>query len=156
MGIENSDAASFWKKFIKARSLMSGATKDAKGAFKNSYATLQSVYDEVIPPCLGVGLAVIQSATIAGKLMTVATVIADSDTGFTHESQMQLILDDKALTPQGCMGARTYGCRGGMLHAFCLPTEDDDGASASPSNAPPRPSIPSRPQTGPPGPPRKP
>jgi hypothetical protein len=59
----------------------------------------------------------------------VTTVFIDGDSGATAEIPASVRM--KELSPQGAMGAFTYGRRYGLLAAFNLAAEDDDGNIAS-------------------------
>jgi len=132
----------FFAAYVKAQSQMGEVFKNAKNpAFKSNYADLASVVDAVVPAFNAAGLAVIQSPSFDGDLVTVATMIAHADGGWMRST---LSLRPSKTDPQGVGSAITYGRRYGLMAVAGVAPEDDDGNAASegtPRGKPPRQEI---------------
>lgn len=120
------DSRNIYELFLEAQKLIKNPKKDARNPhFKNTYATLTSVVDEIKEVLLALGIAHYQTCSIRDGVMTVRTVL------FTPSRPGDPLVFDTAvpvkdLTPQGGMGSFTYGRRYGWLAAFNLTADDDD------------------------------
>ena len=65
----------------------------------------------------------------AGQTLDVITRFIHAETG--QELSINVSVHLKEMSPQGSMGAFTYGRRYGLLAAFNLAAEDDDGNTAA-------------------------
>jgi hypothetical protein len=106
------------------------ATKSANNPhFKSKYADLGAVIDAVKPPLIKHGLFFTQRSHPAETGVSVETVLH-------HASGEQLSLGTLFVPAnkqdaQGFGSALTYARRYGLLTAFGVPTEDDDGNAAA-------------------------
>jgi len=122
---------------------MAPVSKDATNpAFRNKYATLDSMMEQVRPVLARHGLAVLQSVTHpetdAGRVVGIAV-----ETRVLHTSGEWLAglvtLPVEKSTAQGTGSAISYGRRYGLSALLGLTAEDDDGQAASaPKLAPAR------------------
>jgi hypothetical protein len=115
--------------FAKAQSGMSGVTKDAANThFATKYATLAAVCEAVLPSMTANGLAVVQSPSFDGEVLTVETLVIHSDGGW-----MKSILNVRPGKPdaQGLGSAITYLRRYALMSLAGVAPEDDDGNAAS-------------------------
>ena len=115
--------------------------KDATNpAFRNRYATLDSMMEQVRPVLARHGLAVLQSVTHpetdAGRVVGIAV-----ETRVLHTSGEWLAglvtLPVEKSTAQGTGSAISYGRRYGLSALLGLTAEDDDGQAASAPKAAP-------------------
>lgn len=103
-------------------------------AFRNRYASLDAIMEQIRPVLARHGLAVIQSGTtpetIDGRLMSVGV-----ETMILHKSgewvSSGVILPVEKPTSQGVGSALSYGRRYGLSAVLGLTAEDDDGQAAS-------------------------
>ena len=109
--------------------------KDAVNpAFRNKYATLDAIMEQVRPVLARHGLAVMQTGTapetVDGRLMAVGV-----ETMILHKSgewiASSVTLPVEKLTAQGAGSALSYGRRYGLSAILGLTAEDDDGQAAS-------------------------
>lgn len=120
-----------YAKFHAASLAMKNPTKNAKNPFlKNTYADLGEVIDTVKGTLREFGFSVLQTCELIldGKGLRVYTNFVHAEGGVIKTS-VDILL--KEFSPQGTMGAFTYGRRYGILAAFNLAAEDDDGNAAS-------------------------
>ena len=105
-------------------------------AFKSKYADLSHVIEGVVPALNAAGVAVIQSPTFDGEMVSVQTM-------FLHESgssvSSTLHLRPSKSDPQGLGSAITYGRRYALLAMSGAAPEDDDGNASSGPSARPEP-----------------
>lgn len=115
-------------------------SKDAKNPFfKNNYATLDQIIDQVRPILASHGLVVMQdvSSDDDGRV-TVKTIVMHESGQFIESSGTTLKLAKN--DPQGAGAGITYGRRYDLSAVLSLNTgEDDDGNSASGNKPLPRP-----------------
>jgi hypothetical protein len=115
---------------LRAAKVIQNPTKNAKNPFlKNQYADLGAVIDVVKSALLDNDVFVMQSCREVDGRLDVTTTFVHGPTGALAEILVSVHL--KELSPQGSMGAFTYGRRYGLLAAFNLAAEDDDGNTAS-------------------------
>lgn len=124
-------AVTLRKALVEAQREIKNPTKNAKNPFlKNHYADLGAVIDVVKEALLKQGVIVVQELHSLSAAPPMVNVV----THFMHEAGGELALQCavplKEFNPQGAMGAFTYGRRYGLLAAFNLAAEDDDGNTA--------------------------
>ena len=118
------------KAFYSAAKVIQNPTKNAKNPFlKNNYADLGAVIEVVKAACLEFGIFIVQDCLENNGVLDVQTTFVHAETGQSEVINVSVHL--KELSPQGSMGAFTYGRRYGLLAAFNLAAEDDDGNTAS-------------------------
>jgi hypothetical protein len=123
------DRAPFAKAFITAQRATEAVKKASTNpAFKSRYADLAVVVEAVIPALNESGIAVIQSPSFDGDLVSVTTVLL-------HESGASvtgtLSMRPTKMDPQGVGSAITYARRYALLAMAGAAPEDDDGQAAS-------------------------
>jgi hypothetical protein len=117
--------------------------KDATNpAFRNKYATLDSMMEQVRPVLARHGLAVLQSVTHpetdAGRVVGIAVETRVLHTSGEWIAGLVTLPVEKS-TAQGTGSAISYGRRYGLSALLGLTAEDDDGQAASaPKPAPAR------------------
>jgi hypothetical protein len=130
---------------VAAAAELQPVSKDATNpAFRNRYATLDAIMEQVRPVLARHGLAVLQTGTapetIDGRLVAVGI-----ETMLLHKSgewiASSVTLPVEKLTAQGAGSAISYGRRYGLSAILGLTAEDDDGQAASV-----RPAAPARPE----------
>lgn len=130
---------------VAAAAELQPVSKDATNpAFRNKYATLDAIMEQVRPVLARHGLAVLQTGTapetIDGRLVAVGV-----ETMLLHKSgewiASSVTLPVEKLTAQGAGSAISYGRRYGLSAILGLTAEDDDGQAASA-----RPAAPARPE----------
>lgn len=117
--------------FAKASAKIKNPTKNAKNPFlKNNYADLSAVIEVTKDTLSEHGFVVCQTCELIldGKGLRVCTDFIH-ESGSLVKTTCDVLL--KEFSPQGTMGAFTYGRRYGLLAAFNLAAEDDDGNIAS-------------------------
>lgn len=115
--------------YVKAQSEMGDVfKKNVNPAFKSKYADLSVVVDAVTPAFNKNGLAVIQSPSFDGEIVTVETIIAHIGGGFLRSA---ISMRPTKQDPQGVGSAVTYGRRYALLALSGVAPEDDDGNAAS-------------------------
>jgi hypothetical protein len=118
-------------------------SKDATNpAFRNRYATLDSMMEQVRPVLARHGLAVLQSVTHpetdAGRVVGIAVETRVLHTSGEWIAGLVTLPVEKS-TAQGTGSAISYGRRYGLSALLGLTAEDDDGQAASaPKPAPAR------------------
>jgi hypothetical protein len=118
-----------------AFSEIEGATKDKINPhFKSKYADLGSVIDAIKPSLAKYGLFFTQACHVAEDGVCVETLIhhANGDT----VSCGKLYVPANKRDAQGFGSALTYARRYGLMTAFGVPAEDDDGNAAAASARP--------------------
>lgn len=110
-------------------------TKNAKNPFlKNNYADLGAVIESVKEILLKYNIIIIQSCSESVSdngshcVLNVSTRLQHVN---GQSDNTTVAVHMKELSPQGSMGAFTYGRRYGLLARFNLAAEDDDGSVAS-------------------------
>lgn len=106
--------------------------------FKNRYASLDAIIEDVRPTLAKHGLAIVQGATTPESDANSRVVGFTVETMLVHTSgewmssgiPMPLAKPD----PQGAGGALTYGRRYSLGALLCLATEDDDDGNAASVN----------------------
>lgn len=120
---------------VAAAAELTPVAKDATNpAFRNKYATLDAIMDQVRPVLAKHGLAVLQTGTapetVDGRLTSVGV-----ETMLLHKSgewiASSVTLPVEKLTAQGAGSAISYGRRYGLSAILGLTAEDDDGQAAS-------------------------
>lgn len=120
---------------VKAAAQLAPVAKDATNpAFRNRYATLDAIMEQVRPVLAAHGLAVVQSMTqpetIDGRVVGVAIETRILHTSGEWIAGVVTLPVDKA-TAQGVGSAMSYGRRYGLSALLGLTAEDDDGHAAS-------------------------
>lgn len=119
-------AASMAAAFAK----IEAATKSANNPhFKSKYADLGAVIDAVKPPLIEHGLFFTQRCHPAEGGVCVETVLHHA--GGEELSLGELFVPANKQDAQGFGSALTYARRYGLMTAFGVPAEDDDGNAAS-------------------------
>lgn len=115
----------------KAQTAMGGAHKGSKNPFfKSSYADLGSVIEVVKEPFASNGLSYIQFPIEDGGRIGIETILLHtSGEWISNKFTVQLTKQDA----QGAGSAITYCRRYGLQSMAGIPSEDDDGNSASKS-----------------------
>jgi hypothetical protein len=123
------DRAPFAKAFIAAQKATEAVKKASTNpAFKSRYADLAVVVEAVIPALNESGIAVIQSPSFDGDLVSVTTVLLhESGSSVTGTLSMR----PTKMDPQGVGSAITYARRYALLAMTGAAPEDDDGQAAS-------------------------
>jgi hypothetical protein len=123
------DRAPFAKAFIAAQMATEAVKKASTNpAFKSRYADLAVVVEAVIPALNESGIAVIQSPSFDGDLVSVTTVLLhESGSSVTGTLSMR----PTKMDPQGVGSAITYARRYALLAMAGAAPEDDDGQAAS-------------------------
>lgn len=120
---------------VKASAELGPVTKDATNpAFRNKYATLDAIMEQVRPVLAKHGLAVMQGVahpeTVDGRVVGLSV-----ETRLLHQSGEWLstvvTLPVEKPTAQGAGSAISYGRRYGLSAMLGLTAEDDDGNAAS-------------------------
>lgn len=127
---------------VKAAAQLSPVAKDATNpAFRNRYATLDAIMEQVRPVLAAHGLAVVQSMTqpetVDGRVVGVAIETRILHTSGEWIAGVVTLPVDKA-TAQGVGSAMSYGRRYGLSALLGLTADDDDGNAASQRPAAPR------------------
>ena len=126
----------------KAQGDIRGAMKDASNPhFRNSYATLASVWDAIRAPLSRNGLAVVQLVSSSENEIRVETILMHSSGEFISEV---LPVPASKHDAQGYGSAITYGRRYGLQAIAGVAPEDDDGnaaAASAPQRAAPERSL---------------
>lgn len=113
----------------KAQDQMSGAAKDSKNPFfKSSYADLSSVVKAVKQPFADNGLSYSQFPIYEEKLVGVETILMHSSGQWISS---KLLLPMTKQDPQAAGSAITYARRYALQAIAGIPSEDDDGNSAT-------------------------
>ncbi len=101
--------------------------------FRNSYTSLEAVWDAVRPALQAEGIAVIQAPglVVDGKL-EIKTTLIHAESGELVENMAHMPLPK--MDPQGVGSATTYGCRYSLMAMLGLPPSDDDGDAARVDN----------------------
>lgn len=149
---------------VKAQSDLKAVTKDRENShFRNRYATLDAIIDEVRPVLAKHGLAVVSGATRPLTGETGAVLAFEVCTMLLHSTgewiESGAVMPLAKTDPQGAGSAMTYGRRYSLSALLSLATEDDDDAEsampprqAAPARAAapaPRPAAPTAPAPGP-------
>jgi hypothetical protein len=115
--------------FIAAQKATEAVKKASTNpAFKSRYADLAVVVEAVIPALNESGIAVIQSPSFDGDLVSVTTVLLhESGSSVTGTLSMR----PTKMDPQGVGSAITYARRYALLGMAGAAPEDDDGHAAS-------------------------
>ena len=132
MSIKRSESISeLAKALVKFNAKVGKISKDAKNPFfKNNYATLDNIIDEVRPILAECGLNILQLPSGDGNNIQISTLLM-------HESGEWLESDTLTMKPvksdpQGMGSAITYARRYALQSFLSLNTgEDDDGNNAS-------------------------
>lgn len=120
---------------VAATSEMGPIAKDATNpAFRNKYATLDAIMEQVRPVLAKHGLAVLQGVhhpeTVDGVLRSISV-----ETRLLHTSgewiASSVALPVEKVTSQGIGSATSYGRRYGLSAILGLTADDDDGNAAS-------------------------
>jgi hypothetical protein len=123
-------AVSLSAAMAKAFAEIEAATKTANNPhFKSKYADLGAVIDAVKPPLIKYGLFFTQRSHPAENGVSVETVIHHE--GGEELSLGTLFVPANKQDAQGFGSALTYARRYGLMTAFGVPAEDDDGNAAS-------------------------
>tara|TARA_B100000212_G_scaffold342327_1_gene328873 strand:- start:1626 stop:2060 length:435 start_codon:yes stop_codon:yes gene_type:complete len=97
--------------------------------FKSNYASLDEVIDTVRAEAGKCGLTFTQLVDFEDTTIYVKTIVLH-DSGESFESRTPVLTKDNT-DPQKMGSGITYAKRYGLQAAFGLPSEDDDGNSAS-------------------------
>jgi hypothetical protein len=125
-------AASLSAAMAKAFAEIEAATKSANNPhFKSKYADLGAVIEAVKPPLIKHGLFFTQRSHPAENGVSVETVLHHE--GGEELSLGTLFVPANKQDAQGFGSALTYARRYGLMTAFGVPAEDDDGHAAAQS-----------------------
>lgn len=119
------------KALFSAYKEIKNPTKNATNPFlKNKYADLGTVIETVKETLTKHGVMVLQSSRTDGpEYIVVKTEFIHAESGTSVMTEIAVRM--KEMSPQGSMGAFTYGRRYGLLGPLMLAAEDDDGNVAS-------------------------
>lgn len=124
------EAATLPAAMAKAFAEIEAATKSANNPhFKSKYADLGAVIDAVKPPLIKHGLFFTQRCHPCEGGVSVETVLHHE--GGEEMTLGTLFVPANKNDAQGFGSALTYARRYGLLTAFGVPTEDDDGNAAA-------------------------
>lgn len=113
----------------RAQGLIKSAVKSAENPFfKSKYADLDACWDACREALSQNELAVFQPIRSNGKIVVVTTLLAHSSNEWIEESLTLIAAQD---TPQGIVGAATYGRRCALSGMVGISAADDDGNEAS-------------------------
>lgn len=113
----------------KAQDLMGGAVKDSKNPFfKSNYADLSSVVQAIKQPFADNGLSYSQFPIYEDKLVGVETILMHSSGQWISN---KLLLPMTKQDPQAAGSAITYARRYALQAIAGIPSEDDDGNTAT-------------------------
>jgi len=130
------DLPTLYTAMASAFAEIEAATKDKTNPhFKSKYADLGSVIDAIKPPLIKYGLFFTQRSHPAENGISVETVLHHSGGG--EMSLGTLFVPANKQDAQGFGSALTYARRYGLMTAFGVPAEDDDGNAASKAQARP-------------------
>lgn len=132
MNIKHSESISeLAKALVKFNARVGKISKDAKNPFfKNNYATLDNIIDEVRPILSEFGLNILQLPSGDGENIKISTLLMH-ESGEWLESE-PLTMKPVKNDPQGLGSAITYARRYALQSFLSLNTgEDDDGNNAS-------------------------
>lgn len=121
------------RKLHTARRKLGAVQKDANNTFfKSRYATLSAVLDSIEPVCEELNLEYWQwlGGEEPGQVMSLVTRLVDLDTG-SHLDSVCRAQPSKDRDPQAVGSLITYLRRYGLVLAFGVRVEDDDGNGAS-------------------------
>lgn len=125
-------AANLSAAMAKAFAEIEAATKSANNPhFKSKYADLGAVIEAVKPPLIKHGLFFTQRSHPAENGVSVETVLHHE--GGEELSLGTLFVPANKQDAQGFGSALTYARRYGLMTAFGVPAEDDDGNAAAAS-----------------------
>lgn len=112
----------------KAQAEMGGAVKDSTNPFfKSKYADLASVREACNGPLTKNGIAVVQSPSLAGNVVSVRTILIHSSGQWISGDVSCAAKDD---SPQAVGSAITYLRRYALQSFAGVAPEDDDGEAA--------------------------
>lgn len=121
------------QRLLEAQKLFQGPKKNAINPFlKNSYADLGAVIAVVKEQLLTMGVFIEQECRVdaaAHDWLNVTTILTCPETKQSKAFNVSVRL--KEMSPQGSMGAFTYGRRYGLKAAFNMVDQDDDANEAS-------------------------
>jgi hypothetical protein len=119
------------KALVKFNAEVKMIEKDAKNPhFKNNYATLDTIIDEIRPILTKHGLSIMQFPGGDGEVFTMTTMLLH-ESGEWIESQ-PIVMKPVRNDPQGIGSCATYARRYSLAAFLSLNTgEDDDGHNAS-------------------------
>ena len=127
--------ASLSAALVSALAEIGGATKDKiNPAFKSKYADLGSVIDAIKPVLAAHGLAFTQHPEPSEDGVMVETFVRHSGGDFLSLGKLYVPANKR--DAQGFGSALTYARRYGLMTAFGVPAEDDDGNAAAKSARP--------------------
>ncbi len=117
---------------LQARGMIGAVTKNATNPFfQSKYADINNVIDTINPVCESLGLVWTQSPKVTKEnqdILYTRLTLEDNPEQFI-ESEVRLIMANP--TPQVQGASITYARRYALISMLGLPTEDDDGNSAS-------------------------
>lgn len=135
--MQNEGGAKIFAALVKAHGDIRAIGKDSTNPhFKNKYASLDAIVENVRPILAAHGLAVTQSSEAVGEgkaLNVYTTLIHESGEFLTSCAYVPIAKQDA----QGAGGALTYGRRYSIAALLALATEEDDDGNAA-SRAPAR------------------
>lgn len=115
--------------YAKAQAEMGKVEKDATNThFSTKYSTLAAVISAVIPSMSANGLAVLQSPTFDGEVLTVETIVMHAEGGWIKSN---INVRPGKPDAQGLGSAITYLRRYALMSLAGVAPEDDDGNAAS-------------------------
>lgn len=131
MMLKSESIAELSKALVKFNGEVSKIEKDSKNPhFKNKYASLDRIVDEIRPILQKHGLSVLQFPSGDGEKVTITTILLHESGEWIQSEPLTLVPVKK--DPQGVGSATTYGRRYQLSAFLSLNTgEDDDGNEAS-------------------------
>ncbi len=136
---------------VKAQAAITFASKDAvNGAFRNKYAKIEDVIEAIKKPLNDNGLSYVQLIQPEGVETVILHESGEWISGITP------IVAKDSTSAHSVFGGVTYARRYGLLAAFGVPCEDDDGnaatgltvAKTAPTQAPAKTFTPTQPVKG--------
>lgn len=119
------------KALLKAQAQMGSAVKGAKNPFfKSNYSDLPTIMEVVKGPLNDNGLIILQPAAHHDGKNFINTVILHADTGEFIQSETEVVFS-KVGDAQNFGAGQTYARRFGLQSILFIPSEDDDGNTAS-------------------------
>lgn len=121
---------------VKAQLEIKAAVKDATNPFfKNKYADLASVIEAVRTPLNKAGICFLQPVSATESGVAVETILLHTSGEWLSET---LVMPVNKQDAQAVGSATTYGRRYGLQSFTGVPSEDDDGESATKSPVAPK------------------
>jgi len=114
---------------VKAQLSIQPPVKEATGAFRNKYATLDAIYSACRKPLAENGLVLTHSVELDEKDRYFLVTHLYHVSGETMENRFPMIIEKNG--NQGIASARTYACRYATCNLLALPGDADDDGEGS-------------------------